>query len=258
MPAGIDGSRFFPGVTLFKRAVCHRDRMTLATILFLSFSSLSCAVSGSAVLPQSAQQVDHPQSQGTSVTQDQSGTSPQKPAEASPPATPAAKPKPSTRKSSSSKKPGKNSTAPKKAADSGCDSTIPADPVKGNSESTTQTNPQDASASQAANPQPPKNCPPEKIVVRQGGVAEQSIQLAGGDQESQKKKDANQMLDSTEENLKKISGTQLSPDQQDTVSQIKQFVHQSKDALAAGDLERGHTLAWKAQLLSEDLIKPQK
>jgi hypothetical protein len=233
--------------------------MTLATILFLSFSSLSSAVSGSAVLPQSAQHVAPPQSPGTSVTQDQSGTNPQKPAEASSPATSGAKPKPSTRKSSSSKTPGKNSTAHKKATDPGCDSTISTDPAKGNSESTTQTNPQDASASQAANPQPPKNCPPEKIVVRQGGVAEQSIQLAvAGDQESQKKKDANQMLGSTEENLKKISGTLLSPDQQDTVSQIKQFIHQSKDALAAGDLERGHTLAWKAQLLSEDLIKPQK
>lgn len=95
-------------------------------------------------------------------------------------------------------------------------------------------------------------------MVRKGGATEQSIQLAGGDQESQKKKEANDLLGSTEENLKKISSIQLSPEQQDTVSQIKQFVNQSRDALAAGDLERGHTLAWKAQLLSEDLVNPQK
>jgi len=94
--------------------------------------------------------------------------------------------------------------------------------------------------------------------VRQGGTAEPSIQLAGGDQASQKRNDATQMLGSTEKNLEKISGIQLNPEQRDTVSQIKQFVKQSKDALAAGDLERGHTLAWKAQLLSEDLVKPQK
>jgi len=46
--------------------------------------------------------------------------------------------------------------------------------------------------------------------------------------------------------------------QQDTVSQIRQFMDQSKEALAGGDMERAHTLAWKAQLLSEDLVKPPK
>jgi len=94
--------------------------------------------------------------------------------------------------------------------------------------------------------------------VRQGGTTEPAIRLAGGDQESQKRNEANQMLGSTDANLKKISGIQLSPEQQDTVSQIQQFVVESKAALAAGDMERGHTLAWKAQLLSEDLVKPQK
>jgi hypothetical protein len=103
----------------------------------------------------------------------------------------------------------------------------------------------------------PKNCPPEKIVVRQGGTAEPSIQLAGGDQASQKRDAANHMLGSAQENLKKIAGLQLSAAQKDTVSQIHQFVDQSKAALAAGDVERGSTLAWKAQLLSEDLV-PQK
>ncbi len=224
--------------------------MTLATILFLSFSSLSYAVSGSAVLPQSAQQADSAQSPGTSATQDQSGASTQKPAEASPPSAPVAQPKASTRKTSRRKKPVSNGVNNKNAADAGCDTAAPA--------STSQTDAQGASGTQGANPQPSKNCPPEKIVVRKGGATEQSIQLAGGDQESQKKKEANDLLGSTEENLKKISSIQLSPEQQDTVSQIKQFVNQSRDALAAGDLERGHTLAWKAQLLSEDLVNPQK
>jgi len=233
--------------------------MTLAAILFLSFSSASYAVSGSAVLLQSTQQSDATQSPGLPATQEQSGTNAQKPVEASPPATAAAKPKTSSGKSSTRKKAAKHTPAHTKAADSGCDTAIKTDSEKGaTSGSAAQANSQDSSATQAANAQLPKNCPPEKIVVRQGGVAEQSIQLAGGDQESQKKKDTNQMLGSTEENLKKISGIQLSPEQQDTVSQIKQFVDQSKAALAAGDLERGHTLAWKAQLLSEDLANPQK
>jgi hypothetical protein len=64
------------------------------------------------------------------------------------------------------------------------------------------------------------------------------------------------MLALTEGNLKKIAGQQLTTTQQDTVSQIRQFVDQSKAALVAGDSERAQTLAWKAKLLSEDLVKP--
>jgi len=60
----------------------------------------------------------------------------------------------------------------------------------------------------------------------------------------------------TEENLKKIAGRQLSSGQQQTVSQIRQFVEQAKQAVAAGDAERGHNLAVKARLLSEELTKP--
>lgn len=63
------------------------------------------------------------------------------------------------------------------------------------------------------------------------------------------------MLGTTDANLKKISGRQLSPSQQDMVTQIRQFMDQSKHAVAAGDLERARTLAWKAQLLSEELLK---
>lgn len=233
--------------------------MTLAAILFLSFSSASYAISGSAALLQSTQQADQPQSPGVPATLEQNGTSAQAPAKASPPAAPVVKPKTSSSKSSSRKKGAKHTSTHTKITESGCDTSITADSPKDTaSGSTAQTNAQDPSANQGASPPPPKNCPPEKIVVRQGGTAEQSIQLAGGDQESQKKKDTKQMLGSTEENLKKISSIQLSPEQQDTVSQIKQFVDQSKQALAAGDLDRGHTLAWKAQLLSEDLVKPQK
>lgn len=107
----------------------------------------------------------------------------------------------------------------------------------------------------------PSNCPPPKVIVRQGGASEPSIQLAGGaagDQTSHTRDTANQMLGSTEANLKKIAGRQLSPNQQDMVNQIRQFIEQSKTAVASGDLERAHTLAWKAQLLSEELVKPEK
>lgn len=66
------------------------------------------------------------------------------------------------------------------------------------------------------------------------------------------------MLETTDANLKKIAGRQLNSNERDEVSQIRQFMSQSKTAADEGDLERARTLAWKAQLLSEDLVKPEK
>jgi hypothetical protein len=66
------------------------------------------------------------------------------------------------------------------------------------------------------------------------------------------------MLAATEQNLKKISGGALSPNQQDMVKQARQFMEQAKAAVTAQDFDRARTLAWKAQLLSEELAKPQQ
>lgn len=112
-----------------------------------------------------------------------------------------------------------------------------------------------------ASAKPMKNCPPETIVVRHGGSTDPSIQLAGGatgGQATQEKATANQMLASTEENLKKLEGRQLSPSEQATVTQIQQYVEQSKSAITSNDLERARTLAWKAQTLSDDLANPKQ
>ena len=95
----------------------------------------------------------------------------------------------------------------------------------------------------------------------QGGASDPNIQLAGGapgDQTSHERDTANQMLAATQANLKQIAGRQLTPNQQDMVNQIRQFMGQSKAAVDAGDPDRARTLAWKAQLLSEELIKPEK
>jgi hypothetical protein len=142
----------------------------------------------------------------------------------------------------------------KKAAIAPCDASNSGGQA-GSSSASNETSTQPSGTS--ATP-PAKDCPPPKVVVRQGGTVEPSIQLAGGDPASQKRVAANEMLGSTEANLKKIAGLQLTDVQKDTVAQIRQFVDQSKAALAAGDAERGKTLAWKAQLLSEDLVQPQK
>jgi hypothetical protein len=121
-----------------------------------------------------------------------------------------------------------------------------------------RSTPGNSSASAASTPD---NCPPTRKIVRQGGSSEPSVQLVGGkggQQSSADKDTANQLLGTTEENLKKIGGQQLTSSQQDMVDQIRQFMSQSKTAQATGDMERARALASKAQLLSQELVKPQQ
>lgn len=104
-----------------------------------------------------------------------------------------------------------------------------------------------------------KPCPPPKKVIRNGGTDEPTVKLTGettAAQASQQRATTDQLNGSTEENLKKIADRQLAPSQQEIVTQIQQFVDQSKKAVAAGDLERAHNLALKARLLSDELLKP--
>jgi len=134
-------------------------------------------------------------------------------------------------------------------------------PCQTSSSQTAQSNSPAPPAQASATPSPPKDCPPPKIIVRHGGSKEPSIQLAGGptaEQAAQQRNAINQLLGVSDQNLKRAADMQLSAAQQDTVSQTRQFMEQSKAAMAAGDFERARTFAWKAQLLSEDLAKPEK
>jgi hypothetical protein len=103
-----------------------------------------------------------------------------------------------------------------------------------------------------------KPCAPPKVVIRNGGTDEPTVQLKGDSSAGQapSPRSTTDLALVTEENLKKIAGRQLTPSERDTVNQIKQFMDQSKAAVAAGDLERGHNLAVKARLLSDELVKP--
>jgi hypothetical protein len=97
-----------------------------------------------------------------------------------------------------------------------------------------------------------------KVVVKNGGAKEGSAQLAppmSKAQEQQSRDNTNQLLATTNANLKSISSRQLTPAQQNAVEQIRAYMSQSKAAADAGDLERAHTLAYKAHLLSNDLAK---
>jgi hypothetical protein len=103
-----------------------------------------------------------------------------------------------------------------------------------------------------------KPCPPPKKVVRDGGADEPKIELLGGSPTDQASsaRSTEEITAATEENLKTISERPLNASEQETVSQIREFMEQSKKALAAGDPERAQSLATKARLLSEELLKP--
>jgi len=93
-------------------------------------------------------------------------------------------------------------------------------------------------------------------VVRNGSTSDPTVELSPSrDQQhaSQELQKTNQLLATSDANLKKISGRQLSPSQQDTVNQIKSYMEQARKAASSGDLQRAHNLAFKANLLSADL-----
>ena len=97
---------------------------------------------------------------------------------------------------------------------------------------------------------------PGKIVVRHGGTTEALPQMtpsAPKPQESSERKKSGDLLTATDANLKSLGGKKLTPDQQETVSEIRQFMEQSRAALDAGDLTQGYNLANKANVLSEEL-----
>jgi hypothetical protein len=99
---------------------------------------------------------------------------------------------------------------------------------------------------------------PHKVVVRQGGTTEAPPQMAPmvpQHQESSERSKSGQLLTATAANLKKLDGKKLSAEQQATVTQIRQFMEQSRTALDAGDVAQGYNLASKANVLSEELNK---
>jgi len=108
----------------------------------------------------------------------------------------------------------------------------------------------------AAPAQAPAGTTPEKKVVRNGGTDEPTVDLSSGvnkQQASAQAKRADELLASSDANLKKISGRQLSAGQQDTVKQIKSYMEQATAAKNSGDVQRAYNLAVKANLLSAEL-----
>jgi hypothetical protein len=72
---------------------------------------------------------------------------------------------------------------------------------------------------------------------------------------SRERQEAEKFLSSADENLRRILGRTLDAQQQEDVSQIRNYQGHARAALKEGDISRGHTLATKANLLAEDLVQ---
>lgn len=224
--------------------------MTLAVLLLIG-----------TLLPQSATQAGTPQGSPPTTPGNAAGAQEQTKQPASTEAQPSVK-QPDHQRSGKTRLTLKR-THKKKSASADCNSpeAQPSSGLTSNSSSQAAANSSAATDPRNATATAPTKCPPPRIIVRQGGTTDPSIQLAGGPtaDEANRKKDAiNQLLGTTDQNLKKTTGRELTSVQQDTVTQTRQFMEQSKQAIADGDLERARTLAWKAEVLSEDLVKPEK
>ena len=95
-------------------------------------------------------------------------------------------------------------------------------------------------------------------MVRNGGARDSTPQISPGvsDQQAQHQRDlTNQLLVTTDANVKKVSGKQLTPAQQSMLDQVNAYVRQAKAASDTGDISRAHMLAVKAQLLSNELVR---
>lgn len=230
--------------------------MTLAAILLLSILGLAPVGNSQNQAPTTDSGV--PSSPPASKNQPQNQDQAEAPRQSAPSLTvppSAAQQKKSSDQNSPSQ--GVHHHAKKKAASVNCN---PA-PAKSDTATSNQSGSTTENTHGALAPKAPTNCPPKKTIVPLGGTTEPSIELAGtasDDQAARARNDVDQMVTVTENNLKNISGQIMSSSQKDQINQIHQYLTESKSAVADGDLDRARTLAWKAQMLSEDLVKSGK
>ncbi len=97
-----------------------------------------------------------------------------------------------------------------------------------------------------------------KIVVRQGGANEPATQIVPGmtpAEVARERQSAEQWLQSTANELPRLADRPLDAQQQETVGQIRNYMNGARGALQEGDVSRARTLAEKAHLLADDLLK---
>jgi hypothetical protein len=99
---------------------------------------------------------------------------------------------------------------------------------------------------------------PKKVVVREGGAEEPIAQIVTNmtaEESDRQRRVAELLLSTTAETLKEIAPRALDSQEQETVSQIQNYMEGSRSAMKEGDVPRAHTLALKAGLLADDLSR---
>jgi outer membrane biosynthesis protein TonB len=102
---------------------------------------------------------------------------------------------------------------------------------------------------------------PPKIVITEGGTGSGSDSIGLGQpgpaaDAAHNQFSTEQLLDRTEANLRSIKRL-LTRDEQSLATQIRDFISQSRQATKDGELVRARNLAVKANLLSDELVKPK-
>ena len=106
--------------------------------------------------------------------------------------------------------------------------------------------------------QKPPGGGPRKIVIRRGSTPEATAQLAPGMSEqkaNQQRQNTELLLTTTESSLQQLETRTLNARDQETMSQIRNYMAGSRSALKDNDPQRAHTLAFKAHLLADELSK---
>lgn len=105
---------------------------------------------------------------------------------------------------------------------------------------------------------PPPEDGPRKIVVRKGGAIEPAAQIAPGmtpEEAARQRRTTERLLAATDDQLQMLTAHTLGPAREETVGHIRNYMEHARLALKEGDLRRATTLAEKAHLLSDDLVR---
>jgi hypothetical protein len=104
---------------------------------------------------------------------------------------------------------------------------------------------------------------PRKVVIHHGGTSDPVSEIVPGitlEEAHRQRESAEQLLTASDTSLQQLAAHKLNAKQEETVIQIRQYMGAARNALKGNnsDTQRAHTLALKAYLLSDDILKHEK
>ena len=109
----------------------------------------------------------------------------------------------------------------------------------------------------------PSEGEPRKVVIHHGGTSDPVSEIVPGmtlEEANRQRESAEQLLAASDTSLQQLAAHKLNAKQEETVIQIRQYMDAARNALKGtnSDTQRAHTLALKAYLLSDDILKHEK